>query len=169
MRLYHGSNVVVERIALAKCHLFKDFGRGFYLTTLEEQARDMAVRTTQIAGVGVPVVMCYEFDETWLACLNYKKFGGVSDEWAEMVINNRNRKFADFAHPLSNHDNKYDVVSGPVANDNISRIFALYVQGIIRADQLKDELEHKKLNDQFSFHTDKALQFLTLLEIKHYG
>jgi hypothetical protein len=169
MKLYHGSNVIVNQIDLAKCHRFKDFGRGFYLTTFEAQARDMSVRTTQIVGTGSPVVMCYEFEDTGLANLNYKKFDGVSDEWAKMIINNRNRKFANFAHPLSNHDNKYDIVFGPVANDNISRIFALYTQGIIRADQLKGELEHNKLNDQFSFHTEKALQFLTLLEVKHHG
>ncbi|GAP71747.1 hypothetical protein SAMD00024442_17_51 [Candidatus Symbiothrix dinenymphae] len=169
MNLYHGSNVIVEQIDLAMCHRFKDFGRGFYLTTFEEQACDMAARTTRIAASGSPVVMCYEFDEATLANLTYKKFDVVSDEWAAMIINNRNRKFTNFADPLSNHDNKYDVVSGPVANDNISRIFALYVQEIIRAEQLKDELERKKLNNQFSFHTEKALQFLTLLEVTHYG
>ena len=65
-----------------------------------------------------------------------------------MILNNRDMNFKDFSNPLSNHDNKYDMVIGPVANDDISRIFSLYVNGIIRLDQLRNELEYKKLNNQ---------------------
>lgn len=50
--LYHGSNVRIESIDLGKCKPYKDFGKGFYLTDIEEQAVQMAVRRTRIAGVG---------------------------------------------------------------------------------------------------------------------
>ena len=40
--LYHGSYTAVERPSLEKCARFKDFGRGFYLTTSVEQARSFA-------------------------------------------------------------------------------------------------------------------------------
>ena len=36
--LYHGSNVGIDLICLDKCSPFKDFGRGFYLADIEEQA-----------------------------------------------------------------------------------------------------------------------------------
>ena len=36
MVLYHGSYCVVENPDLEKCAAFKDFGRGFYLTTSKE-------------------------------------------------------------------------------------------------------------------------------------
>lgn len=36
MRLYHGSNVEIDTVDLSKCMPYKDFGRGFYTTTLEE-------------------------------------------------------------------------------------------------------------------------------------
>ena len=36
--LYHGSYVTVEKPELEKCYPYKDFGRGFYLTTSQEQA-----------------------------------------------------------------------------------------------------------------------------------
>ncbi len=29
MRLYHGSNIVIDSINLAMCRPYKDFGRGF--------------------------------------------------------------------------------------------------------------------------------------------
>ena len=36
--LYHGSYVAVEKPELERCYPYKDFGRGFYLTTSQEQA-----------------------------------------------------------------------------------------------------------------------------------
>ena len=54
MKLYHGSNVVIENIDLAKCKPYKDFGQGFYLTEIKEQAFEMAKRTAKIYG-GNPV------------------------------------------------------------------------------------------------------------------
>lgn len=48
MRLYHGSNMMIENIDLSKCKPYKDFGRGFYLTEIKEQAEKMAGRTAAI-------------------------------------------------------------------------------------------------------------------------
>ena len=53
--LYHGSNVGIDLICLDKCSPFKDFGRGFYLADIEEQAWQMAVCRTRIAGEGEPL------------------------------------------------------------------------------------------------------------------
>ena len=44
MRLYHGSNIAIDNINLAMCRPYKDFGQGFYLTDIEEQAQKMAAR-----------------------------------------------------------------------------------------------------------------------------
>ena len=41
MRLYHGSNVKIDSINLAMCRPYKDFGKGFYLTDMKEQAEKM--------------------------------------------------------------------------------------------------------------------------------
>lgn len=66
MKLYHGSNMEIHTICLDKCNPYKDFGRGFYLTDIEEQAKLMAMRRTRIAGEGKPIVSTYSFDETLL-------------------------------------------------------------------------------------------------------
>nr|WP_034909156.1 DUF3990 domain-containing protein [[Eubacterium] cellulosolvens] len=42
MRLYHGSNTDIKEINLALCRPYKDFGQGFYLTEIKEQAEKMA-------------------------------------------------------------------------------------------------------------------------------
>ncbi|MCM1399251.1 MAG: DUF3990 domain-containing protein [Clostridium sp.] len=38
MKLYHGSNTKIDNINLAMCRPYKDFGTGFYLTDIKEQA-----------------------------------------------------------------------------------------------------------------------------------
>ena len=42
MRLYHGSYCEVSKADLSKCARYKDFGRGFYLTSSREQAQSFA-------------------------------------------------------------------------------------------------------------------------------
>lgn len=91
MRLYHGSNIVIKQIDLSKCRPYKDFGQGFYLTAIKEQAEQMARRTSAIYG-GEPVVTAFEFDETALSTLSVKTFEDPSEEWALFVLANRSRK-----------------------------------------------------------------------------
>lgn len=38
LKLFHGSNMEIDRVDLSKCMPNKDFGSGFYTTLLEEQA-----------------------------------------------------------------------------------------------------------------------------------
>ena len=74
MILYHGSNTDIKTINLALCRPFKDFGRGFYLTVIKEQAEKMANRVAKIYG-GNPVVNAYNIDEFYsYERAEYKKF-----------------------------------------------------------------------------------------------
>jgi len=63
IRLYHGSNVDIERIDLSRSKRGKDFGQGFYLNANPDQAMAMAIRTTRFLNVGRPTLSCFEFDE----------------------------------------------------------------------------------------------------------
>ena len=105
----------------------------------------------------------YEFDEN-VAALNYLVLMEPDSRWAEFVINNRNREFKDFGNRLSNHDNKYDIVHGLVANDDISVILETFLLGILPLSELSNALIYKTLNDQFSFHTAKALTHLKFIQ-----
>ena len=51
MILYHGSNVIIENIDLTRSKPNKDFGKGFYLSSDEEQAFHMAALKSAILGV----------------------------------------------------------------------------------------------------------------------
>jgi len=162
MFLYHGSNQEITLIDLRICKPYKDFGRGFYLTMLEQQAELMAKRTARIFG-GTQYVTIYKFDETVLKneALSIKTFSEPNIDWALFVLNNRNRDFNDHSELNSNQDNKYDIVVGPVANDDIALLFRYFINEHIDVTALVNGMKYRKLNDQYSFHTDRAVELLT--------
>lgn len=162
MRLYHGSNIVIDSINLAMCRPYKDFGQGFYLTDIEEQAEKMATRVSKIYG-GFPVVNIYEIDDDFreLSDLRIKDFGAhTTEEWAKFIMNNRNRTFADEKSLLCNRDNKYDIVIGPVADDNMALLFRQYENEIIDFSTLLKGMIYRKTSSQYSFHTEKSIKLL---------
>ena len=160
MILYHGSNIEIVKINLNKCKPYKDFGCGFYTTPIKNQALSMANRTTRIFREGKPCVTEFICDDSLSALLNIKRFNEPSIEWARFVINNRNKKFTDKHSPESNIDGKYDIVIGPVANDDITALVDVYLSGILSDELLAKELTFRDLSAQFSFHTEKAISCL---------
>lgn len=165
MLLYHGSNQVIDSIDLRRCKPYKDFGKGFYLTSIERQAELMAKRTAKIFG-GSPYVTAYTFDETVLSntAFSVKAFSEPDVEWALFVLNNRDRGFQNHSDPNSNHDSKYDIVYGPVANDDIALLFRSFTNEHIDLTALVNGIKYKKLNDQYSFHTDCVTALLSKVE-----
>lgn len=162
MILYHGTNLDIASISLNMCRPYKDFGRGFYLTSIEEQARKMAYRVSKIYG-GKQIINVYEIDDDFLLKkeLSIKNFGtAVTEQWATFVMNNRNRDFADFENMLCNFDCKYDIVAGPVANDDLAMLFREYHKHAIHLDVLLKELSYKETTNQVSFHTQRAVELL---------
>lgn len=168
MILYHGSNTEIEYIDLTKCRPFKDFGKGFYLTDIKEQAERMAVRTAKRYG-GFPKVVLFNLSEeiTQDESVKIKRFENPSQEWAHFVMNNRNRSFEDITNPLTNYDNKYDVVVGAVANDDLAVTFNLFSQGYIDIDNMVKRLKFKELTNQYSFHTENAIKYLEAVGVQN--
>lgn len=152
MRLYHGSNTIIEQIDLSRCKPYKDFGQGFYLTEIKEQAEQMARRTSAIYG-GEPVVTEFEFDETALNVLSVKTFEEPSEEWALFVMANRSRNHLQPTHG-------FDIVIGPVADDTIATLFRNFDDGIIDLPMLVNGLKYKKVSSQYLFHSVEAIKYL---------
>lgn len=154
MILYHGTNVEIEKISLDKCRPYKDFGKGFYLTEIGEQAEKMATRTVKLFG-GKPIVNIYEatdalYDNDNLKILRFEK---ISNEWARFVMENRSK-----TEQLKNQN--YDIVTGPVADDDIATSFRLFQDGDITDIELVRRLTFAKPNHQVVFLTSKSLSFL---------
>ena len=162
MRLYHGSNTDIKEINLAMCRPYKDFGQGFYLTVMKEQAEKMAKRVARIYG-GSPVLNEYDIDDSFLEMkdLRIKDFGmETSKEWVRSIRNKRDRKFADIPSPECNFDNKYDIVIGPIADDDMALLFRQYENGMITFENMLRGMIYKKTTNQYSFHTERAIHLL---------
>ncbi|MCL4101870.1 DUF3990 domain-containing protein [Fibrobacter sp. HC4] len=69
MKLYHGSNVVVQEPKVLVSDRKLDFGTSFYLTSSFEQAERWAELTAKRNGTGVPVISVFEFDDSSLESL----------------------------------------------------------------------------------------------------
>lgn len=161
IRLYHGSNVVIEQIDLSRSKRGKDFGQGFYLNANPVQAMEMAARTTRFLNEGTPTLSCFEFDkdEATRNGLRIKIFPDYSEEWAEFVVMNRKNNSDVPAHP-------YDIVIGPVADDTVGVQIRRFILGYLSASALVEELRFKgDYAVQYFFGTPKAVKFLKRIEL----
>lgn len=156
LELYHGSNVAIEKIDLSKGHINKDFGKGFYLTTLPQQAMEMAKRKARQFLDAKPIVTTFLFDENELTSgeLNVRVFHTVSEEWAMFILQNRKASRTGFHHD-------YDIVVGPVADDSVVQQLDLFEMGLITLSQLVEALRCRDLNNQYFFGTERAVSKLT--------
>lgn len=160
LKLYHGSNIVIEKPDLQLCKPYKDFGKGFYLSADKKQAEMMAEQRVRQIMEGEPVVNEFEFDESLLTSEELKvlTFEGYCEDWAKFILANRN---IHNEHPI--HD--YDIVYGPIADDSVSFQLRRYQRGVINTIQeLIHELEYSKgITFQYYFGTQKALDKLIRL------
>ena len=155
IRLYHGSNVVVEEIDLTKSRPNKDFGQGFYLSADRQQAWRMGEFKAMTEG-GDPVINAFLFDEQLLASdeLKVRVFEGYTREWADFIFLNRNNRTE-----MPVHD--YDIVYGPIANDRVGVQIGKYEAGDITLDQFLHNLKYMKgVTFQYFFGTERAISKL---------
>ena len=152
MTVYHGSNVEVREPRIIKPNRTLDFGNGFYTTTNHSQASDFARRVTMNRGKGIATVNVYEVNEALAfdMCDGWR-FPGVGDAWLDFVSDNR---MGVYSGP------EYDLVFGPVANDDVYETLQLFVNGAISRSYVMERLKVKKLFNQLVFKTEKALAFI---------
>ncbi len=156
MILYHGSNMIVEQPKLIEQNRYLDFGNGFYTTTNKDQAMNFAQKVSVRRG-GKSIVNVYDFDEHKNGELIIKRFMSPNEDWLDFVTKHRNGIY---------DDEKYDVVIGPVADDDVYRTLQVYSSGLLTKEQALEALKVKKLFNQYVFVTEKAISRLKFIEAK---
>jgi hypothetical protein len=149
MTLYHGSLEIVEKPQILQANRPLDFGTGFYTTTSLQQARRWVKLRMEQSQASVGFINIYEYSPK--RDLRTRLFRSANEAWVDFV--HANRTIQDY-----NHD--YDIVTGPVANDNVYLSFNLYESGIITKRELIRRLKTYKLVDQLLFHTERSLDTL---------
>ena len=159
MKVYHGSHVEVPVIDLSKCELGRDFGRAFYVTKLREQAEFWAKRKGRIHNTDGYVTEYTFFENAFEHFnLNILRFNRYNEDWLDFVVANRSPN-------ASLHD--YDIVEGPVANDDITeRIFAYLAGKVSKADFLEELKFKHQPSHQIAFCTLVSLQMLEWVKTK---
>lgn len=157
MLLYHGSNLAVERPRLLARTRALDFGAGFYLTTDPDQAARWARTTVLRRGSGVATVSVFEVDEAPLSRLKVLRFPKPDADWLRFVSRNRNERI---------DDSGFDVVAGPVANDNTMPVLNLYFAGAYTEEEALRRLLPQRLRDQYAMKTEAALSVLSFKEAR---
>ena len=134
MILYHGSFTKISSPDLLHSRANVDFGKGFYVTPIFEQAEKWSYKFKRRGQEGI--VSMYEyFEDTTLKIL---RFDSYSEAWLSFILNCRS----------GNDTSVYDLVVGGVAND--------------KAEALK-RLRFEQPNLQMCFRTERALSCLRFL------
>ena len=150
MILYHGSHKIIEKPDLSFSRLKTDFGKGFYLTPLKEQAVNWSRRF--LFEKGISVVSAYEFSlnpsEKPLQEIRVLEFDNYDLKWLNFITACRLGK------PVGTD---WDLIIGGVANDKVFDTLQLYFDNLIRADEAIGRLRHNKPNLQYCFKTQSII------------
>lgn len=155
MRLYHGSTVTVRKPSLRPGRSNADFGKGFYTTSVLEQAVRWAHIKQEREDAARAVVSVYEFDRSLLdnTDLKIRQFTGADEPWLIFVTGCRKSR-----------PHEYDLVQGPVANDKVFTTVNLFESGLLSANAAILQLKAYKTYDQLSFHTPRVIGTLKFVE-----
>lgn len=141
--IYHGSNEKVEKPRIIHGQYTKDFGDAFYCTLLREQAIRWAQRKARSGYVGV--LNEYNFNTNYKN-LNVLKFNTTTVEWLRFI--------AQCRHGIVHN---YDIVIGPMGDDQIYNYVEQYITGNMTEKQFLDLAKFKVPTQQIAFCTQRAI------------
>lgn len=152
MKLYHSSNTSVERPDTIHSRDYLDFGKGFYLTSLHEQAVKYAqrfIRRNQKAWIN-----SYEliYDPAKWKVLQFEAYDKA---WLDFVSKCR----------AGEDDTDFDIIIGGIANDRVIQTLDRYFEGELSMEETLGLLIYEKPNNQYCIRSQKMLDEC----LKHIG
>ncbi len=152
--VYHGGTDVVEHPLCKVGRANLDFGQGFYVTDIRDQAITWAHRMADRRELP-PILNRYILDRgTILAEARCRILKCYDQEWLEFIMSSR--QGVDVGK-------SYDYVEGGVANDRIIDTVNLYIAGLVDLNMALQRLAAHQPNNQMcllnQLITDKFLIF----------
>lgn len=144
MRLYHSSDVSVEKPDTIHSRKYLDFGRGFYLTSIHEQAVRYAQRFQRRKRTAWLNIYEFEFDPSEWKIL---EFDSYDKDWLDFVAICRAGK----------DETDFDIVIGGIANDKVIQTLDRYFEGELSENETLGLLKYEKPNIQYCIRSQKML------------
>lgn len=144
MRLYHSSYVSVTKPDTNHSRDYLDFGKGFYLTSIHEQAVRYAQRFLR------------RQKDAWL---NAYEFTFQPSEWNILSLENYNKEWLDFVANCraGKDETNFDLVMGGIANDKVIQTLDRYFTGELSEDDTLGLLKYEKPNIQYCIRSQRML------------
>lgn len=154
MIVYRGSSIVVDKPRILQSERFLDFGTGFYTSTNKEQASHWALRVAVRRKAEMQYISVYEFDyERAEKELKVIRFERANEEWLNFICACRSGKSIT---------EEYDLVFGPVADDNVYATVQLYELGVLDKDETIKRLKVKNSMIRCCFILKKHLAYAVI-------
>ena len=137
--VYHGGTEIVDK---PDCRLGRknlDFGQGFYLTDIRDQAEKWAENMSRSRNRPALLNRYSLNREAIIKEMHCKIFDAYDVQWLEFIIANRSGQ--DIAK-------QYDYVEGGVANDRVIDTINLYMAGLMELSTALRELSKHRPNNQ---------------------
>lgn len=144
MEIYHSSYISVESPDIIFSREFLDFGKGFYLTTLYDQAVKYAQRFKRRKRPAWLSTYELEFNPADWKIL---QFDSYSREWLQFVANCRKGQ----------DESDYDLIIGGIANDEVIQTIERYFAGEISENDALGLLKYEKPNNQYCIRSQRML------------
>lgn len=156
MKVYHGGTEIIEHPEVDKGREGLDFGKGFYITDIQQQADMWANRMARIR-LGEGIVNVYEFDvATAKTKYSYKKFESYDIEWLKFIVANRRG---------DNVVESFDIVEGGVANDRVIDTVEAYMSNMMPLEMALKNLSEHSPNNQLCISNQKVVdEYLRFVE-----
>lgn len=137
--VYHGGTDRIENPICKFGRSNLDFGQGFYVTDLLEQAKTWGKSIASGRNKNV-IINRYKLNrEEILKNYNCKIFKSYDKEWLEFIVGNRTGL---------NPAIEFDYVEGGVANDRVIDTINLYISGLMDLNTALGELSKHQPNNQ---------------------
>ena len=156
MIIFHGGVSEIRHPATRHSNSSVDFGPAFYLTSFRVQAEKWA-RRRSLRLRKQPCVNEYELAEDWSG-FRVLRFDGPDEPWFDFVCSCR----MDGAEWQ-----KYDIIMGRVANDDVYLTINRYLDGMMSKESALAELRFSRPNDQIAINSQKALDSLLSFKCVH--
>jgi hypothetical protein len=157
MIIYHGSDTLIEQPKILDSNRYLDFGIGFYTTKNKEQAERWARKVCLRNDSSKPIISVYNCNFLELKKdLQVVEFAHADETWLDFIVANRSGIIVF---------GKYDVVDGPVADDNVYLTIKLFENGVFDKKETLKRLKVEKLYNQISFHTESSLKHCSFSHI----